>query len=760
MTNLPELLAPAGNMDALRAAVAGGADAVYFGAKSFSNRARAKNFDDNELRDAVKFAHSCGVKCHITVNTRVRDREMDDILRLAETLLGDNDCHADALIVADFGVAAEILSRFPNAELHASTQTSLSTLHDILELQKVGFSRIVLPRELSYEEIKSISTRSPLETEIFIHGAHCVSLSGQCLMSYVMGGRSGNRGECAQPCRLSYSAVGKNGNFLSLADMCLAGKIRKVCDSGVASLKIEGRLKPPSYVYGVTSIYRRLLDEGRDADQSEIKALEEIFTRGFTSGYFDTKYRSMSARPQSEMAENISETKAFRAEINGKIAEIAAKRKDSTADKKAVTAKLSVKSNTPVMLELSLDDGKITATVNGAEPNPATGKPLDKAFAYRSLSKLGDTKFYLSEDSLEFDCGEDLWVPASSLNDLRRRCADLLSENIEKAKNVNNCTAEKENTPISEIVKMAVNGKSMVKRTNDSPEYTAFVADPEMILSEPAEKSKVVFSSFSRVFVPSYFYADVKNHLSNEKTQKSDFLKNVDFETGFELCSELPALMPSDEKLCDLIKLSLDNGCRRFLVHYIGQAAAVREVANEMKIDDVKIDFSYRTNITNSTALSLYLSYSPSDVYLSPELPSSVVSKLGFSTFAYGKLPLMTLSSCVICRSNGGKCAKKNLGGRWKFAEIDSRDSKRENPNPHDCKMYLKDRKNEEFLVLSDADCVNYVYNSVPIWMGDKKSEMSGCRSLAFSFTDESLSDVERIMKEYAENIQRNGRRI
>lgn len=743
-------------MDALRAAVAGGADAVYFGAKSFSNRARAKNFDDNELKDAIKFAHSCGVKCHITVNTRVRDREMDDILHLADFLLGDNDCHADALIVADFGVAAEILSRFPTAELHASTQTSLATLHDILELQKVGFSRIVLPRELSYDEIKSISTRSPLETEIFIHGAHCVSLSGQCLMSYVMGGRSGNRGECAQPCRLSYSAMGKNGNCLSLADMCLAGKIRKVCDSGVASLKIEGRLKPPSYVYGVTSIYRRLLDEGRDADPSEIRALEEIFTRGFTSGYFDTKYRLMSARPQSEMAENISETKAFRAKINGKIAEIAAKHKDLTSEKKAVSAKLSVKSDSPVTLEFSLDNGKITSSVSGDKPNAATGKPLDKAFAYRSLSKLGDTEFYLAEDALEFDCAEALWVPASSLNDLRRRCADLLIENLEKAKNVNEPTEIKENISASEIVKMAINGKSMVKSTNSSPEYTALIADPRMILSESAEKAKVVFSSFSRVFVPSYFYADVKNHLADEKTQKSDFLNNVEF----ELCSELPALMPSDEKLCTLIEASLDNGCRRFLVHYIGQAAAVRGAADRLKIDGVKIDFSYRTNITNSTALSFYLTYSPSDVYLSPELPSSAVSKLGFSTFAYGKLPLMTLSSCVICRSNGGKCAKKNLGGRWKFTGNNHGEIERKNPNPHDCKMYLKDRKNEEFLVLSDADCVNYVYNSVPIWMGDRLREMSGCRSLMFLFTDESLSEVERIMKEYSENIQRSGRRI
>ena len=342
MSAKPELLAPAGNMEALRAAVAGGADAVYFGAKSFSNRARAKNFDDNELKDAIKFAHSCGVKCHITVNTRVRDREMDEILRLADVILdGEKDSTADALIVADFGVAAQIKNRYPNAVLHASTQTSMASVADCKELKKIGFSRIVLPRELSYAEIKRISQKSPIETEIFIHGAHCVSLSGQCLMSYVMGGRSGNRGECAQPCRLNYSMNKSRGCLLSLADMCLAGQMKKVCDTGTSSLKIEGRLKPPSYVYGVTRIYRRLLDEDRDATPDEVKALAEIFTRGFTSGYFDGKYYSMAAKDSAEKAENISETHEFKSEIAVKIAE----RQNFAKEKIGVKERLKIEEN-------------------------------------------------------------------------------------------------------------------------------------------------------------------------------------------------------------------------------------------------------------------------------------------------------------------------------------------------------------------------------------------------------------------------------
>ncbi|MBO4932591.1 MAG: U32 family peptidase, partial [Clostridia bacterium] len=205
--DLPELLAPAGSVDSLRAALAAGADAVYFGGTSFSNRMRAKNFGDSELTDAIRLCHSVGAAAHITVNTRVRDREMDEILRLADTLLnvGDPDASPDALIVADFGIAREIHRRYPEIALHASTQTSFASPADCRMLAEMGFTRLVIPRELSRAEIRRLCEQSPLEIEMFIHGAHCVSCSGQCLMSYTMGGRSGNRGECAQPCRLPFS---------------------------------------------------------------------------------------------------------------------------------------------------------------------------------------------------------------------------------------------------------------------------------------------------------------------------------------------------------------------------------------------------------------------------------------------------------------------------------------------------------------------------------------------------------------------------
>ena len=752
MSAKPELLAPAGNMEALRAAVAGGADAVYFGAKSFSNRARAKNFDDNELKDAIKFAHSCGVKCHITVNTRVRDREMDEILRLADVILdGDKDSTADALIVADFGVAAQIKNRYPNAVLHASTQTSMASVADCVELKKIGFSRIVLPRELSYAEIKRISQNSPIETEIFIHGAHCVSLSGQCLMSYVMGGRSGNRGECAQPCRLNYSMNKSRGCLLSLADMCLAGRMKKVCDTGTSSLKIEGRLKPPSYVYGVTRIYRRLLDEDRDATPNEVKALAEIFTRRFTSGYFDGKYYSMAAKDSAEKAENISETREFKSEIAGKIAE----RQNSAKEKIGVKARLKIEENSPVILMLSceLSDGReFSVTAAGEVPLKATGKPTDKELAYRSLSKLGDTIFYLNEAELELETDGKTWIPTSALNELRRRASAELEETVSAELRKGKSDKTSESCQRNPIIENTTNKTKITQKTDAKQEKAALIVDPELIFNETHEKLKAVFSPFDRVYVQLAPY----HRIAETKWKKSDI--------SAELCAYLPAIMPSDERLEALIKAAFGAGCTRFMVHTIGQAETVRNIAekdkNSPKID-IKIDFSYRTNITNSTAAEIYKHYSPEDIFYSPELPSSVVARQNGSTFAYGKLPLMTLSDCLFTRAEKVKCENGNLGGRWKYEEnYSSKENRRTEPKPHSCKGYLTDRKGERFFVISDSDCVNYVFNSVPIWMGDRKKELSGCKSLLYCFTDESADDIIRIMQEYAENIQRTGRRI
>ena len=281
MAILPELLSPCGSPQALQAAVFAGADAVYMGLGQFNARINAANFDLASLQRAVDFCHSRGVRVYLTLNTLVGDRQLLQALELVDQA---HRAGVDAFIVADLGLTRLIKQNFPRVALHASTQFSCHNPESARWLEKeCGVSRVVCARELSLPELTRFCQQSPVEVEMFVHGALCASHSGQCLLSYCIGGRSGNRGECAQPCRLGYN----NSYPLSLKDLCLAGHIRQILSLPVASLKIEGRMKSPQYVYRVTSVYRRLLDEGRNATDRELESLMQVFSRsGFTDGYF------------------------------------------------------------------------------------------------------------------------------------------------------------------------------------------------------------------------------------------------------------------------------------------------------------------------------------------------------------------------------------------------------------------------------------------------------------------------------------------
>lgn len=279
----PELLSPAGSPDAFYAALSGGADAIYLGGGEFNARMGAKNFSADQLERAVYHAHLKGVKVYITLNTLLGDLEISKAAEFAHTLYSKG---ADAFIVQDLGLCCYLKECIPDIPLHASTQMAVHNAEGAKFLQKYGFSRMVICREASKQDLELLCRNSPIETEMFIHGAVCVCQSGQCLMSSFIGRRSGNRGECAQPCRLTY-----NGSkpLLSIPDMCLAQHIPEISSLGVASLKIEGRMKSPEYVYGVTSIYRQLIDQNRNAYPQEISILKDLFSRGFSDSYFAGK---------------------------------------------------------------------------------------------------------------------------------------------------------------------------------------------------------------------------------------------------------------------------------------------------------------------------------------------------------------------------------------------------------------------------------------------------------------------------------------
>ena len=407
--NLPELLSPAGSPDALDAALAAGADAVYFGAKTLNARHGAENFDDGSIFDAVKKCRVLGVKTNITVNTQIYGGELSAALELVGELMRAG---ADAFIVADLGLARAIKTAYPSAVLHASTQASGQNVFSARELQKIGFSRMVAPRELSKEDLEKLCKTSPIETEIFVHGALCVSFSGQCLMSSVIGGRSGNRGECAQPCRLPYRCA--CAYPLSLKDSCLAGHITEILPLGVASLKIEGRMKSADYVYGVTKIYRTLLDEGRNADGSEINRLSELFSRsGFTDGYFTSKIGSDMLGVRTE------EQKKTTAETGGEKYEKRRLPICLAGDFSRVPATLTA---------IAEKDGETVSATVEAEKTDGDYPELDKERLAAAISKCGATLFEAEKVDVLGGIGAKL--PLKAVNEMRRAALASLEEKL------------------------------------------------------------------------------------------------------------------------------------------------------------------------------------------------------------------------------------------------------------------------------------------------------------------------------------------
>ena len=404
---LPELLCPAGSYRALEAAIDGGADAIYMGGAAFNARINAKNFTSDEIREGIALAHAYGAKVYIAANTLIYDRELDDFLRACADVY---ESGADALIVADLGAAREIKKRIP-IELHASTQASGHGAAASLELEAAGFSRMVCAREMSGADIRAFVDSSPLEAEVFVHGALCVCHSGQCLFSSLVGGRSGNRGECAQPCRLPFKGRSRSDEYpLSLKDLSLAEHIPELCDMGVSSLKIEGRMKSPEYVREVTRIWRRLLDTRSAASAEDMRELEAIFSRGgFTDGYFVGKLGRRMLGVRSEEQKRVTRELAPFERISRKI---------------DIDMSISIRADEPVSLTLTrLDSGK-SASVLGGVPQAARTAPIDEQTVKRSILKLGDTPFAAKNVTVELDSG--LMLPISALNAVRRAAVEAL----------------------------------------------------------------------------------------------------------------------------------------------------------------------------------------------------------------------------------------------------------------------------------------------------------------------------------------------
>ncbi len=480
---LPELLCPAGDEAALHAAIDCGANAVYLGYKAFGARASAVNFDDEALERAVRYAHLHHARVHVTVNTLVKPSEMEGV---HNALTAIANAGADAVIVQDQGVAAMVKRDLPSLQLHASTQMALCNAEGALTARKLGFDRVVLARECSLEDIRRVAATG-IETEVFAHGALCTAVSGRCLMSSMAGGRSGNRGRCAQPCRQEFRMGDENGPLLSLRDLCTLDDLPELCKAGVASLKIEGRLKSPEYVATVATVYRRALDliargEFVPGDKAQKEKLLQIFNRGgFTRGHaFDAEDADMltpervsheglpigeilsvrrdfasmrtdrdlhngdslqlRGRKDEDMRYSGPDVPAggvatlrlrpgLRVENGMQVARLTDAQQMDEARAHApkpipVTMFASFRLNAP--MQLSMTDGQTSVTVEGDAVQAAQKRASTAEDARRQLEKLGGTPFVC--ENVQVIADDNVFLPVSALNALRRDAVDKLTE--------------------------------------------------------------------------------------------------------------------------------------------------------------------------------------------------------------------------------------------------------------------------------------------------------------------------------------------
>ena len=617
-----ELLSPAGSFDALIAAVQAGADAVYMGFGAFNARRSAKNFTDEEFASAVSYCHLRGVRVFLTLNTLLTDREL---VQAADALKKASAMGVDAILVQDWGLLALAREMAPDVPLHASTQMSLFTLGGANEAAALGMERVVLARELSRHEVREICAGCPAEIEVFVHGALCMCYSGQCEMSAVVGERSGNRGACAQPCRLPYGVNGpcRNGHPLSLKDANLSAYLAEMDEMGVACLKLEGRMKRPEYVAVVTGIYRRLIDEKRRPTAEETRQLELAFSRsGFTDGYWQGRKgpQMFGTRP-----ENAPEPK----ELFAKAREMYENGRENR--KIPVNLRLLVRRNEPVRLSgaCAVHGGVAIAMGTGAVPEEARNRAVTEEELRQRLSKTGGTVF--TADRVEIELDEGLMVPASAVNSLRRELLDELAA-----------------------------------RRTDLPTRRELPAPPLPDAPEGAESMAFTCSVRKAEQVTAALLAErpAAVYVPVEELDRLD--PALDW-NGVELCAVLPRVFRTADEAPLRQTLERHPEAASAAVGNLGHLPIVRGLDRTLRGD-------FGLNIFNSRALRFWQEQGLASATVSFELRWQQIRDLKkyipCEAIVYGRLPLMVTENCVTrcsvgCTHGAGSALTDRTGAQF-----------------------------------------------------------------------------------------------
>lgn len=682
-----ELLAPAGNLEILKGVIESGADAVYVGGSMFGARAYANNFTEEELLEAIDFAHLRGVKVYLTVNTLIKNSEFS---KLYDYLLVYYKRGLDAVIVQDIGVVKAIHEYFPSMEIHTSTQMTVTGADGVRFLSQFGVTRVVMAREVSLAEMKRIHEETGMELEAFVHGALCYSYSGQCLFSSILGGRSGNRGRCAQPCRLPYTAEGKKDEYiLSLKDMCGIKALDKLHDAGVYSLKIEGRMKQLEYACGVVKYYRSYIDSMKpvtDADYDRIKALGNRC--GFTDRYyFDHNGSDMVTYVKPNFVSNAAEPSPEKRKLS-------------------IEGELVLREGEPGSLTVKRGDVTYKASI---EPVSAALKaPLDKKAAFDRINKTGDTDFEFSH--IKAQIGENVFVPNGALNKLRRDAISGLCDKLLK-KYYRNDARYADMSRLTALPEHVV--KSDAAHDEAINDYTTICS----CMTRAQLDTLIGYECFD------VFYLDFDMY--ERKTLIQQFADDVKCLTkrNKKVYLMLPTIFRADSSdyfvsiAKELDKVSFEG----FVVKNYEEL-----YLTENLFTGKKVILDYNMYTFNDVSKSAFFEHGVSGDTVPLELNSREImhrNNIGSQMIVYGYYPLMTTANCVHKNTKG--CDKKQK------------------------LIYLKDRYNKSFAVCNNCkECYNTIYNSLPTMLTKNigKLKEAGIRSFRYSFTIETPKQIKAVM--------------
>ena len=689
-----ELLAPAGNLNILKSVVNAGADAVYFGGDMFGARAFANNFSEAEVLEGIHFAHVRGVKCNLTVNTLLKNREIEQ--KLYSYIKPYYEAGLDAVIVQDFGVFNFLKYYFPEMELHASTQMTIANTYGAKFLLEQGASRIVLARELSLDEINRIYEETGAEIESFVHGALCVSYSGQCLMSSVLGGRSGNRGRCAQPCRLPYEVIDNNGNrvnkkgdyVLSLKDFNNIDNLKAMHEAGVYSLKIEGRMKSMEYASGVVSVYKRsidklLLGEEYSVSENDNKLLFDLGNRcGFTDLY-------LKAHNGKEMVTFVDPAHK-KAEVNLNL-------KDE--QKLFISGRLDAHVLEPLRLTIKYLDNEVSISSDMVEA--ALNRATTASDIEEKLRKTGATSFEFK--TLDINLDNNAFIPLKTLNELRRNALEELENRLDSVR------------------RTAIDFDSRkynfsVRNTNINTSLNGFLS----VSVESKEQLKEVlgFDFVDEIIIPVSLAKCSSKYVFNSELMIS----------GKKIIVKLPEILRkrSEDYLDEFIGLNIPEDICFEVSSFDGLNYLIsRGISAE------RIKFSHRMYTYNNVSLDAYRSLGFNSFVAPVELNEKELKhrdNRDSRLLIYGRLPLMTMANCV--HSDTVFCDKKKSV------------------------LYLKDRYGKLFPVINHCDdCFNIIYNSCcfQIITEGRNLDNLGFLGYRMEFTIENGSETKRILEFYKE---------